>query len=86
VDDLDGVRALALADGAEVAEADGMLDRELARDVGDVEPLGEFVDGDKRDDCARDDVNSAIGGRPLGVRPDNKETRAGCHNADHGEC
>jgi hypothetical protein len=85
VDDLDGVRALALANGAEVAEADGMLDRELARDVGDVEPLGEVVDGDKWDDWARDNVDSAIGGMPVGVRPDDEETRARCHNADHGK-
>ena len=86
VDDLDGVRALALADGAEVAEADGMLNRELARDVSDVEPLGEVIDGDKRDDCARDAVDAAIGGVPLGARSDDEKTRAGCHNADHGKC
>lgn len=85
--DSDGIRALALAGGAEVGETDGLLDGELARHVSDVEPLGEVVDGDKWHYGARDDVGLTIGGSLLGVRPDDEETRAGCHiNGDHIKC
>lgn len=39
VDDFDGIRTLAPISGAEVAEADGLLDGKLAGDVGNVKPL-----------------------------------------------
>jgi hypothetical protein len=79
VDDLDGVRALALGGGAQVAEANGLLDGELAGHVGDVEPRRELVDSNKWHDGARDGIDSAVGGGPLGVGPDDEEAGLGSH-------
>lgn len=81
---LDVVRDLALAGGAQVAEADGLLYIELARNAHDIEPLGQLIDCNQRHNGPRDGVNCAVGRGPFGVGPDNEEARRGGHGEIKG--
>ncbi len=79
--DLDRVGVLALAGGAQVAEADSLFDGKLAWDFHDAEPLGELVDRNQRHNGTRDDMYRAVGRGLLGVGPDDEEVGFGSHGS-----